>query len=105
MTVQIGLLILIAVLIVVDCIVKIRSDSERQEDFDDYADELMNWIASMSMAIVLIQRKLCDEDGAEAGTNDPQEAEPTSNDLYLEGIQNILDYGIGVARKRRGDVE
>lgn len=105
MTVQIGLLIIIAVLIVVDCAINIRSDYERKEDFADYAEEFINWIASMSMAIILIQRKLYDENAAESKAVESQEANPTANDLYLEGIQNILDYGIGVARKRRGDIE
>ena len=69
-------------------------------------EERLNWIASMSMAIVLIQKdlaRIADKmDGSEnvtyrAAADTPEDKK---QNLYEEGIQNILNYGMEQLRNR-----
>lgn len=106
MTTQTMLLILIAVLLVADCIISARANRSQAQTFAEYAEEFINWIASMALATVLIQRQIADQ--AE-NTNPEPEPKPeeqyvNSEDVFRQGIQNILDYGLDNAKKRRGDV-
>ena len=69
-------------------------------------EERLNWIASMSMAIVLMQKDLAriadkmdgSENAPRGTTSDTTEDKKQS--LYEEGIQNILNYGMEQLRNR-----
>lgn len=108
MTTQMMLLVLIAVLLVADCIISARANRSQAQTFAEYAEEFINWIASMSLATVLIQRQMANR---VENTKPEPEPEPkpeeqyvNSEDVFRQGIQNILDYGLDNAKKRRGDV-
>lgn len=76
---------------------------------EEREDERLNWIASMAMAIVLVQKdvariadKMDGSDNVHYGTTGDT-TEDRKQSLYEEGIQNILNYGMEQMRNR-GDV-
>lgn len=76
---------------------------------EEREDERLNWIASMAMAIVLMQKdvariadKMDGSDNVHYGTTGDT-TEDRKQSLYEEGIQNILNYGMEQMRNR-GDV-
>lgn len=84
----------------------IVSDKMASEARKEYEEEFINWIAAMSMSLALIQRQLESGPAKSEHTEDGAgESKKDANDVYIAGIQNILDYGVDTARKRRGDIE
>lgn len=73
---------------------------------EEREDERLNWIASMAMAIVLMQKdvariadKMDGSDNVPYGTTGDT-TEDRKQSLYEEGIQNILNYGMEQMRNR-----
>lgn len=85
-----------------ELIEKLKAKQEKQ---DEQKQEFMNWIASLSMAVVLIQKdlqriadKLCE--GTPTADVKGEAPEDRKQSLYEEGIQNILNYGMEQMRNR-----